>query len=131
MIAEPAAPGLAFHNARATVLTSSSNCSASLSISAPNAAGPAKEPAAASVLDEAAQPLAPARVAQLAQRLSLDLADALAGDLEVLAHLFQRVVGLLADAEAHAQHLLLARGERGQHLAGLLGQVHRDHRVRR
>jgi len=33
---------------------------------------------------------------QLAQRLGLDLADALAGHLEVLAHLFQGVVGLLA-----------------------------------
>jgi hypothetical protein len=64
-------------------------------------------------------------VAQLAQRLGLDLADALAGDLEVLADLFEGVIALLADAEAHAQHLLLARRQRLQHLAGLLGEVHR------
>src|SRR5216684_830747 len=51
---------------------------------------------------EAAQPLAARGVAQLAQRLGLDLADALAGDREVLAHFLQRVVGLLADSEAHA-----------------------------
>jgi hypothetical protein len=60
--------------------------------------------------------LGAARVPQLAQRLRLDLADALAGDLEVLAHLFERVVALLADAEAHAEDLLLARRQRLQHL---------------
>ena len=38
---------------------------------------------------------------------------------------------LLADAEAHAQHLLLARRQRRQHLPRLLGQVHRDDRVGR
>ncbi len=65
-------------------------------------------------------------MAQLAQRLGFDLADALARDLEVLTHLFERVVGLLADAEAHAQDLLLARRQRREHLPRLLGQVHRD-----
>ena len=45
-------------------------------------------------------------VAQLAQGLGLDLADALSGDLEVLAHLFQGVILGLADAEAKAQHPL-------------------------
>src|SRR5574342_614837 len=78
------------------------------------------------VLHEALEPLGARGVAQLAQRLGLDLADALAGHLEVLPHLLQGVIGLLADAEAHAQHLLLARGERGQHLPRLLGQVHVD-----
>src|SRR5471032_631529 len=68
---------------------------------------------------------------QLAQRLGLDLPDALAGDFEVLADLFQRVVGLLADAEAHAQDLLFARRQRRQHFAGLLGQVHVDDRIGR
>src|SRR5574342_409466 len=78
------------------------------------------------VLHEALEALGARGVAQLAQRLGLDLADALAGHLEVLPHLLQGVIGLLADAEAHAQHLLLARGERGQHLPRLLGQVHVD-----
>jgi hypothetical protein len=40
---------------------------------------------------------------ELAQRLGLYLADALARHRE-LADLFQRVVGVPADAEAHAQH---------------------------
>src|SRR5690606_36110300 len=84
----------------------------------------------ASALDERAQALAAARVAELAERLRLDLTDALARHLEVLTDLFEGVVALLADAEAHAQDLLLTRGEGGQHLPGLLGEVHVDDRVR-
>src|SRR6185369_15619676 len=49
-------------------------------------------------LDEALQLLRAARVAELPQRLRLDLADALAGHVEVLADLFERVVALLTDA---------------------------------
>src|SRR3990167_4067691 len=45
------------------------------------------------------------RVLEFADGLGLDLADALAGDVELLADLFQRVVGRHLDAEAHAQHL--------------------------
>src|SRR5690606_12138760 len=82
-------------------------------------------------LDERLEALAARRVTQLAQRLRLDLADALAGDLEVLTDLLEGVVGLLADAEAHAEHLLLARRERGEDLARLIGQVHRDHALAR
>jgi hypothetical protein len=54
---------------------------------------------------------------QLAQRFGLDLADAFARHRELLADFFQRVVGVHADAdaEAHAQHALLVRRERGQH----------------
>ena len=37
---------------------------------------------------------------ELAQRFRLDLADALAGDRELLADFLQRVVGVHADAEA-------------------------------
>ena len=39
------------------------------------------------------------------------------------------MLGLFADAEAHAQHLLFAWRERGQHLAGLLCQVHGNHSI--
>src|SRR5208282_4720130 len=53
----------------------------------------------------------------------LDLPDTLAGDGELFADFLQRVVGLLADAEAHAQDLLLARRERGEHLARLLAEI--------
>src|SRR6202008_2507915 len=68
---------------------------------------------------------------QLPQRLGLDLADALAGDRELLADFFQRVVGVHADAEAHAQHALLARRERSQHAGRGLAQVRMDVLVKR
>ena len=57
-------------------------------------------------------------MAQLAQRLRLDLADALARDVELLADFLQRVVGVHLDAEAHAQHLRLARRQRVEHVLG-------------
>src|SRR6266567_835890 len=53
---------------------------------------------------EASELLRARRMAELAQRLRLDLADALARDVELLADLFERVVGVHFDAEAHAQH---------------------------
>src|SRR4029077_4672940 len=63
------------------------------------------------VVQEASEFSRPARVLQFPQRLGLDLADALAGDRELLADFFQRVVGVHANAEAHAEHALLARGQ--------------------
>src|SRR6266542_3260530 len=81
-------------------------------------------------LDEALQALRARRVPELPQRLRLDLPDALACHLEVLADLLERVIALLPDAEPHPEHLLLAGGEGGEHLPGLLGQVHVDDRVR-
>ena len=68
---------------------------------------------------------------QLAERLGLDLADALAGDREVLADFFEGVLAAVGEAEAQAQHLLLARGERVQHLVGLLAQAEPDDRLHR
>src|SRR3546814_12141334 len=73
---------------------------------------------------------------ELAQRLRLDLADALAGDAELLADLLEGVVGVHADAEAHAQHPLLARRQARQHPGGgpapigVAGGVERLHRER-
>src|SRR6516164_1686864 len=58
------------------------------------------------IIEEAPQLPASARMLQFPQCLRLDLADALAGDRELLADLLQRVVGVHADAEAHAQHAL-------------------------
>src|SRR5262245_27190136 len=69
----------------------------------------------------------PRGMAQLAQRLGLDLADALAGHGEVLAHLFQRVLAAVAEAEAHLDHLLLARSQRLQQGLGLLLQRSEEH----
>src|SRR5579885_3632925 len=63
------------------------------------------------LVEEGAQVFRARRMAQLAQGLGLDLADALAGDVELLADLLQRVVGVHVDAKAHAQHLGLARGQ--------------------
>src|SRR5215475_4897248 len=63
----------------------------------------------ASVVQEAPQLARPARMLELAQCLGLDLTDALARHRELLTDLFQRVVGVHADTEAHAQHAFLAR----------------------
>src|ERR1019366_978301 len=63
---------------------------------------------------------------KLPQRLGLDLPDALAGDRELLTDLFERMVCVRADAEAHAQYPLLARRQRGEHPRGSLAQVRLD-----
>src|SRR5690606_23158495 len=70
--------------------------------------------AAGSVFQEAPKLLGAARMAELAQGLGFDLADALAGDVELLADFFQRVIRVHVDAEAHAQDLGLARREAGK-----------------
>src|SRR6185437_10763897 len=88
-------------------------------------------PSAALRIQEAAQLAAAARMLELAERLRLDLADALAGDRELLADLFQRVVGVHADAEAHAQHALLAGGERSQDAGRGLAQIGLDGGIER
>jgi predicted esterase len=75
----------------------------------PAAAQSASPRCLASIIQKAPQLPAPARMLELAQRLGLDLADALARHRELLADLLQRVVGVHADAEAHAQHAFFAR----------------------
>src|SRR5688500_4902279 len=77
-------------------------------------------------VQEGTQLLRPRRVAQLAQGLRLDLADALAGDVERTAHFLERVLGAVADTEPHLQNLLLTRGEGAQDLASLFFQVRHD-----
>src|SRR5437879_10294244 len=67
-----------------------------------------------SVIQKAPQLPGPRRMLQLAQRLGLDLTNTLARHRELLADFFQGVVGVHADAEAHAQHAFLARRQRGQ-----------------
>src|SRR4026207_106417 len=83
------------------------------------------------LVEEALQPLGARRVAQLAQRLGLDLAYALARDVELLADLLERVVGRHLDAEAHAQHLGLAWRQRVEHVLGHVAQRPVRGRVRR
>src|SRR5579864_4881307 len=84
-----------------------------------------------SIIQEAPQLPRPRRMLELPQRLGLDLADALSRHRELLADLFQRVVGVHADAEAHAQHALLARRERREHARRGLAQVRLDRGVDR
>ena len=55
--------------------------------------------------------LGTARMPQLAQRLGLDLADALAGHVEFLADLFKSMRHAVAQAETHLEDLLFARRE--------------------
>jgi hypothetical protein len=61
--------------------------------------------------EESSKLVRPRRVAQLAQRFVFDLANALAGDGERLAHFFERVLVAIVQAEAHLDDLFLARGE--------------------
>ncbi len=62
-------------------------------------------------------------MAQFAQCFRFDLADTLAGDIELFADFFERVVGVHIDAEAHAQHLGFARSQTSEHLASRLTQA--------
>src|ERR1700730_19195350 len=68
---------------------------------------------------------------QLAQRLGLDLPDALASYLEALTYFFQRMLGAIFQAEAHLDHSLFARSQSTQHLRGIFLQVDADHRFGR
>src|SRR5207244_3179259 len=70
-------------------------------------------PAGLLPLHEGLERASPVRTAQLAERLGLDLPNALAGHREALPDLLEGVVGLLADAEAQPQDLLLAARKRG------------------
>ena len=54
----------------------------------------------------------PGRVAHLAQRLGLDLPDALPGDLELPSHLLERAAVAVHEAEPLFEHLALARSLR-------------------
>src|SRR5512132_13030 len=79
--------------------------------------------AGALVLDERLQISAAQRMPQLPQRLGLDLADALAGHREPLTHFLQRVLTLLADAEAETQDLLFLGRQGGERALDLSRQI--------
>src|ERR1700688_4330068 len=92
-------------------------------------------PRGQSIVQKASEFPRAAGMLELSQRLGLDLGDAFARDGELLADLFQRVIGVHADTETHAQYALLARRERGQHARRRLakirlnGSVDRQNRV--
>ena len=55
------------------------------------------------------QLLAPARVAELAQRLGLDLTDAFARHVELLSDLFEGALAAVLQAEPQGEHLLFVK----------------------
>ena len=55
-------------------------------------------------------------MAQLSQSLGLNLADALPGDIELLAHLFQSPGAAVFNAEAELEHLFLPGGQGGENV---------------
>ena len=61
-------------------------------------------------------------MAQLAQGFCFDLADTFTGNVELLAHLFQRAGAAIFQAKAQAQDLFFARGQGFQHIGQLLFQ---------
>ena len=63
---------------------------------------------------------AAAGVAQLAECLRLDLADTLAGDVELFANLFERAAAAIVQPKAQPQHLLLALGQTAERVFHLL-----------
>src|SRR5260370_15587366 len=70
------------------------------------------------------------RRAELPQRLGLDLANALARDVELLADLLERVLALAADTEPQPDYLLLLGRKRLEDIGGLVADVGVDHRIR-
>ncbi len=64
------------------------------------------------------------RVAQLAERLGLDLADALAVDVEHLADVLERVTESVGEAEAEGDNLAFPVGDRLEDRVDSLKDVH-------
>src|SRR5205823_13625518 len=81
------------------------------------------------IFDEGLEVPSAQRVAKLAQRLGLDLANALARHGEALADLLQRVLAFLADAEPEAEDLLLLRRQHGQRPLHLGGEILAQQRI--
>src|ERR1700730_11550428 len=89
--------------------------------------GPLSRPS----LEKCPELAAARRMPELSQRLGFNLSDALAGDAEALADLFERVLAAVTDTEPHLDHLLFARRERLEDRLGLLLEIQIDHRFGR
>src|SRR5215203_2824955 len=71
-------------------------------------------------------------MSQLSQGLRFDLPDTLAGDCEVLADLFERMLRSgIAQAETHLDHFLFTRRERRKDLVSNFTKVRESYRFRR
>src|SRR5436309_3470606 len=77
-------------------------------------------------IEERPELLRSRRMPQLAQGLRFDLTDALARDVERAADFLERMLGSVAHAKSHLEHLLLARRPRAEDLVGLLFQIRDD-----
>src|SRR5262245_9815233 len=93
--------------------------------------GPGRHDNTGSGLEEAPELLGTRRMAEFAQRLRFDLADALSRDGKILADLLEGVLAAVGQPEAESQHLLLARRQRVEHLVGLLAEAQADHALDR
>src|SRR5690606_14192556 len=80
------------------------------------------ESSGAQLLREITELARAARMPQAAQRLALDLADALARQPELLPDFFQRVRAAVLQAEAQPQNARLASGQRAEHFLNLFAQ---------
>src|SRR5688500_18522749 len=76
--------------------------------------------AAPGLLQVVLELLGAAGVAELAQGFRLDLADALAGDAELVADLFEGTLAAVVEAEAELEHAALAAREGVEHFLDLL-----------
>src|SRR4051794_30774455 len=72
------------------------------------------------LLQVVAQLLRARGVTQLAQGLRFDLADALAGYVELAAYFLEGAAAAIFEAEAQLQHFALARRQAGEHVHDLL-----------
>src|SRR4029077_832321 len=88
-----------------------------------------RSPPSANCLQKRFQLLGPRRVAELPERLRLDLSDPLAGDVEGAADLFQGVLRAVADAKPHLQDLLFPRRQGLQDPAGLILEIRGEGRL--
>src|ERR1017187_3533960 len=78
---------------------------------------------------ERAEAASPFWGAKLAKRFGFDLANSFARDVELLADLFERVLALAADAEAHPDHFLLLGREGLEDAGGFIADVGFNHGV--
>jgi hypothetical protein len=65
-------------------------------------------------------------VAKLSQRLCLDLADSLSGDVEILPDFFERPIGALTNSESHAEDARLSRRQGREQLTSEFGEARLD-----